>query len=69
MKAGQSIFETIRHFNEIGQEYWSAREFYTVLEYLKWDKFLSVIDKAKQTCKNFGEGRGDHFPLVGKLIK
>jgi len=31
MKAGQSILEEIRHFNEIGQEYWSAREFYTAL--------------------------------------
>ena len=68
MKAGQSIFETIRHFNEIGQEYWSAREFYTVLEYLKWDKFLSVIDKAKQACKNSGQEPEDHFPQVEKMV-
>ena len=69
MKAGQPIFEKIRHLNEIGQEYWSAREFYTVLEYLKWDKFLSVIDKAKQACKNSGQEPEDHFPQVEKMVE
>jgi DNA-damage-inducible protein D len=63
------IFEEIKHFNEIDQEYWSARELYTVLEYIKWDKFLNVIDKAKQACKNSGQEPKDHFPRVEKLVK
>jgi len=62
------IFEEIKHINEIGQEYWSARELHTVLEYIKWDKFLNVIDKAKQACKNSGQEPNDHFPRVEKLI-
>lgn len=63
------IFEEIKYLNKIGQEYWSARELYTALEYIKWDKFLNVIDKAKQACKNSGQEPKDHFPRVEKLVK
>jgi len=59
-----TIFEEIKHFNNIGQEYWSARELFTVLDYLKWDKFLNVIEKAKLACKNSGQEPNDHFPRV-----
>ncbi|MFN6947002.1 MAG: BRO family protein, partial [Cytophagaceae bacterium] len=40
-----------------------------VLEYNKWDKFLNVIDKAKQACKNSGQEPDDHFPRVEKLVE
>jgi len=62
-------FEEIKQFNEIGQEFWSARELYTVLEYVKWDKFLNVIEKAKQACKVSGQAPNDHFPRIEKLVK
>lgn len=62
-------FEEIKYTNEIGQEYWSARELFEVLEYIKWDKFLNVIDKAKQSCKNSGQEPNDHFPRVEKLVE
>ncbi|MCK4662302.1 MAG: DNA damage-inducible protein D [Bacteroidales bacterium] len=65
----KQIFEEIKHLNEIGQEYWSARELFTVLEYIKWDKFLNVIDKAKQSCENSGQDSKNHFPRVEKLVK
>ncbi|WP_373496773.1 DNA damage-inducible protein D [Aquiflexum sp.] len=64
-----STFEQIKYTNEIGQEYWSARELYEVLEYNKWDKFLNVIEKAKQSCKNSGQESDDHFPCVEKLVE
>jgi len=64
----RTIFEKIKKYNEIGQEYWSARELYNILEYIKWDKFLNVIDKAKQACKNSGQEPDNHFPRVEKLI-
>jgi DNA-damage-inducible protein D len=64
-----TVFEQIKCTNEIGQEYWSAREFYTVLEYIKWDKFLNVINKAKQACKNSGQQPEDHFPQVEKMVE
>jgi len=64
-----TVFESVKHTNEIGQEYWSARELYAVLEYNKWDKFLNVIDKAKHACKNSGQEPQDHFPHVEKLVE
>ncbi len=62
-------FEEIKQFNEIGQEFWSARELYTILEYIKWDKFLNVIEKAKQACKISGQEPDNHFPRIEKLVK
>jgi DNA-damage-inducible protein D len=67
--ATHSKFEDIKHINEIGQEYWSARELYAVLEYIKWDKFLNVIEKAKQACKNSGQAPEDHFPRMEKMVE
>ena len=64
----QTAFENIKHTNEIGQEYWSARELYIALEYSKWDKFLNVLNKAKIACEKSGNEVLDHFPHVGKLV-
>jgi DNA-damage-inducible protein D len=64
----ETIFEKIKHVNEIGQEYWSARELFRVLEYIKWDKFLNVIAKAKESCKNSSQSIEDHFPRMEKLV-
>jgi len=64
----KSIFEEIKHVNDIGQEYWSGRELYKVLDYFKWDKFLNVIAKAKEACTNSGQNPDDHFPRVEKTI-
>jgi DNA-damage-inducible protein D len=64
-----TIFEEIKHINEIGQEYWSARELFTVLDYIKCDKFLNVIDKAKQACKNSGQEPENHFPQVENMVE
>ena len=64
-----TIFEKIKHLNSIGQEYWSARELFSVLDYIKWDKFLNVIEKAKQACKNSGQEPNDHFPRVENMVE
>ena len=42
-----TIFESIKHTNEYGNEYWYARELMQVLEYTKWDNFVKVIEKSK----------------------
>jgi DNA-damage-inducible protein D len=65
----KSLFENIKHTNNIGQEFWSARELFTSLKYLKWDKFLNVIEKAKEACKNSGFDIFDHFPQVEKMVE
>ena len=40
---GESIFESIKHVNEYGQEFWNARELQTALEYTEWRNFLNII--------------------------
>jgi|GEM_PF-1023628 len=37
-------FEEIKHIDELGNEYWEARELMSALEYSKWEHFT----KAKQ---------------------
>ncbi len=64
-----TILEKIKHINEIGQEYWSARELFGVLDYIKWDKFLHVIDNAKQACKNSRQESETHFPRVENMVE
>ena len=38
-----SIFESIKHIDEEGNEYWSARELQKALDYKEWRKFEGVI--------------------------
>lgn len=45
-------FESIKHINEYGAEYWSARELMPLLGYLQWRNFDKVIQKAKVSIEN-----------------
>lgn len=44
---GESTFESIKHVNENGQEFWYARELQKALEYSQWRRFSEVIARAK----------------------
>ena len=59
-------FESIKHTDENGVEFWYARELMTTLEYSKWGNFIKVIDKAKQSCKNSNISVFEHFADIGK---
>ena len=48
----ESIFEEIKHTNEYGQEYWTARELQVALEYTEWRNIDFVIKKVKIACEN-----------------
>ncbi|MBP9854450.1 MAG: hypothetical protein KBD53_06255 [Candidatus Omnitrophica bacterium] len=61
-------FEAIRKVNQQEQDYWSARDLQIILGYIKWDKFLSVIEKAKQACVNSGQDIANHFLHLGKMV-
>ena len=44
-------FESIKHIDGNGVEFWYARELMGMLEYSKWGNFKNVITKAKEACK------------------
>jgi len=67
-KYNEKTFEDIKHTNEFGNEYWEARDLQKVLEYVKWQKFLNVIERAIVACNNSGYDEKDHFTQVGKMI-
>ena len=62
----ESLFESIKHINEYGQEFWYARELQIALEYSEWRNFCKVIDKAKDACKSSENEVLAHFVDVNK---
>ena len=64
----ETLFDSIKHVNEYGQEFWYARELQQTLEYTKWDNFKKVIEKAIIACENSKNSISDHFAEVGKMV-
>jgi len=64
-----SPFDGIRHEDEDGREFWSARELYKLLGYSTWQKFQNAIEQAKIACENSEETLSDHFNLKVKIVK
>ena len=65
----EKTFEEIKHINEFGEEYWSARELSKILEYTEWRNFLKVIRKGILSCINSGYRVEDHFVEVNKMVE
>lgn len=65
----KTIFEQTKKTTDNGVDYWSARELLEVLEYTRWEKFLNVIEKAKQACHNSEQVIENHFHHVGKMVE
>ena len=64
----ESLFESIRHTNEYGQEFWYARELQIALEYKEWRNFHKVIEKAMTACEGSKNAVSEHFVDVTKTI-
>lgn len=62
----ENIFESIKHVNEYGQEYWYARELQSVLEYTEWRNFQKLIEKAQTACENSDVDVDECFVEVNK---
>ena len=62
-------FESIKHTDKNGVEFWYARELMTMLEYSKWGNFKNVINKAKEACKNSGFNIDEQLVEHNKLSK
>lgn len=68
VKYSEETFDSIRHVNEYGEEYWLARELQPILGYAQWRRFSDAIDRAKLACKNSGFEVENHFADVGKMV-
>ncbi len=66
-KYNESVFESIKHLDDYGHEYWYGRELMKVLNYSKWSNFELVIEKAKSACELSKYVIEEHFADVGKL--
>ena len=40
LQINNNIFENIKHIDELGREYWLARELMPLLGYSKWQNFM-----------------------------
>lgn len=65
----ESLFDSIKHETEMGEEFWYARELQVALEYTEWRNFSKVIERAKNSCQNSGNTISDHFVEVNKIVK
>lgn len=66
-KINNTIFESIKHIDEDGGEYWLARELMVVLNYTQWRRFNETINKAITACENSDIDINRQFANVGKL--
>ena len=67
-KINEMLFESIKHFDRFGQEYWNARELQTVLGYKQWRNFNTIVEKAKNACVGSGNAMTNHFADVSKMV-
>lgn len=50
-------------------EFWFARDIMEPLGYQRWENFLTVINKAIESCATSGFDPEDHFRNVTKMVK
>ncbi len=67
-KQALSVFEQIRQTDENGNEFWAARQLAKALEYTDFRNFLSVIEKAKEACKNSGQEVENHLVEFNEMV-
>lgn len=67
-KKAVTLFENIKKIDEEGREYWSSRDLAKILEYKDYRNFLTVINKAKESCGNSNIMLIDHFVDVTDMV-
>jgi DNA-damage-inducible protein D len=65
----ESTFDSIKHIDEFGNEYWFARELQMVLEYKEWRLFQGVIEKAQIACIASKNSINNDFGVYSKIVK
>lgn len=59
----QQNLESIKRLTQgdNAMEFWSARDLMPMLGYIKWQKFIEAIERAKDVCKTSDQAAQDHF--------
>ena len=65
---GENVFESIKHINKYGQEFWYARELAKSLGYKDFRNFELTIYKAMEACENSGNNISDHFGEATEMV-
>ncbi len=63
-----ATFESVRHLDSDGNEFWLARQLAKVLEYSEYRHFLPVIERAREACRNSGQAVTDHFEDILEMV-
>lgn len=63
-----TTFESIRHLDEAGNEFWLARQLAKVLEYSQYRHFMPVLDRAREACRNSGYAIQDHMEDILTMV-
>ena len=67
-KINETIFESIKHVDDDGNEYWYARELQYILGYNQWRSINDLIKRAKVACKESDNNIHDHFAVQRKMV-
>ena len=67
-KINETIFESIKHIDDDGNEYWYARELQYILGYNQWRSINDLIKRAKVACKESDNNIHDHFAVQRKMV-
>jgi len=62
-------FDGIRHVDEAGNEWWSARELMPLLGYNKWQDFVSAINRGTLSLQITGQIVGNHIMNLHNVVK
>jgi len=61
-------FEAIKQVDDLGNEFWRARDLQEVLGYAEWRNFHKALERAMIACRNSGFGVDDHFVEANKMV-
>lgn len=64
----ETLFDSIKHVNENGNEFWYARELSKILGYKDFRNFELLIYKAMESCENSINSVTDHFGEVTEMV-
>lgn len=61
-------FESIKHLDENGVEFWTGRELLPLFGYSTWQAFEEVIIRAIKSAINAGQMSENHFSQLTKMV-